>query len=319
MRIYCIGHKNPDLDSITASISVAYLFNKINEYKREMMMDDDNNIYIPILSKNAKIDRLSREIIKKSFMNLPERREIMETDNVFLVDHSERRQLEDGINDKNIMGLIDHHMGGDIEVKSEGKIVWRVGATNTIIYKLYRKNGIYIPDNISKLMIYSILMDTKMGRSNYVEDDREAIEDLTRQTKMELEEYRKRLGEIIGKLRYEREDYVNNMRMVRYRGEKIGIGSIEILKVGELEKELEWEDMGKYIIIMNGIMDGKSVICVSDREKMGELMERYLRGMRYERRGREYMVEMNISRKRLIEYLDGLEERDGLEGRDVEV
>ncbi|MBQ9059286.1 MAG: putative manganese-dependent inorganic diphosphatase [Atopobiaceae bacterium] len=85
---------------------------------------------------------------------------------VILVDHAERAQTVDGIEEAEIMEIIDHHRVGNIETNSP--LYYRcqpVGCTCTIIYEMYQEQGVEIPPSIAGLMMSAILSDTLCFRS----------------------------------------------------------------------------------------------------------------------------------------------------------
>ncbi len=85
---------------------------------------------------------------------------------VILVDHAEVSQMVDGMDQAEILEVIDHHRVGTLE--TPGPIFYRlqpVGCTCTIIYEMFQENGIEIPANIAGLMMSAILSDTLCFRS----------------------------------------------------------------------------------------------------------------------------------------------------------
>ena len=85
---------------------------------------------------------------------------------VILVDHAEVSQMVDGMDEAEILEVIDHHRVGTLE--TPGPIFYRlqpVGCTCTIIYEMFQENGIEIPANIAGLMMSAILSDTLCFRS----------------------------------------------------------------------------------------------------------------------------------------------------------
>ncbi|MGN8688669.1 putative manganese-dependent inorganic diphosphatase [Atopobiaceae bacterium HCP3S3_F7] len=85
---------------------------------------------------------------------------------VILVDHNERSQAVDGLEQAVIMEIIDHHRIGSIETSAPAYFRnMPVGCTCTIIYGIYRENGVEIPANIAGLMLSAILSDTLAFRS----------------------------------------------------------------------------------------------------------------------------------------------------------
>ena len=85
---------------------------------------------------------------------------------VILVDHNERSQAVDGIEEAEIIEIIDHHILGDIETVSP--ITFRnqpVGCTATIINQMYEENEIEVPREIAGILCGAIISDTLLFRS----------------------------------------------------------------------------------------------------------------------------------------------------------
>lgn len=85
---------------------------------------------------------------------------------VILVDHNERSQAVDGIEEAELLGIIDHHRISDVHTQKP--IMFRadpVGCTGTIIVGLYREAGIAIPREVAGLLLAGLLYDTLILRS----------------------------------------------------------------------------------------------------------------------------------------------------------
>ena len=85
---------------------------------------------------------------------------------VILVDHNERSQAVDGLDEAELLGIIDHHRVADIYTNKP--IMFRadpVGCTATIIAGLYHEAGIPIPREAAGLMLAGLLFDTLILRS----------------------------------------------------------------------------------------------------------------------------------------------------------
>ncbi len=85
---------------------------------------------------------------------------------VILVDHNEKSQAVDGIEEADILEIIDHHRLGSISTMSP--VYFRnqpLGCTATIIYTIYQENGVKVPPQIAGLLCSAILSDTLMFRS----------------------------------------------------------------------------------------------------------------------------------------------------------
>ena len=85
---------------------------------------------------------------------------------VIMVDHNQPSQSVDGIDEANILEVIDHHnlgtLGTNIPISFRSM---PVGCTCTIIYRLFREAHEEIPPNIAGIMLSSILSDTLLFKS----------------------------------------------------------------------------------------------------------------------------------------------------------
>jgi len=85
---------------------------------------------------------------------------------VILVDHNEQSQAVDGIEEADLLGIIDHHRIADVHTNRP--IMFRadpVGCTGTIIVGLYHEAGIPIPREAAGLLLAGLLYDTLILRS----------------------------------------------------------------------------------------------------------------------------------------------------------
>lgn len=110
---------------------------------------------------------------------------------VILVDHNMRAQSVDGLDEAEILEIIDHHNIGDINTSSP--INFRnmsVGAVNTIIYYLYRENNVKITKEMASLMLSGIISDTLLLKSpTTTEKDRIVANELAKIAKLDLNAY----------------------------------------------------------------------------------------------------------------------------------
>lgn len=85
---------------------------------------------------------------------------------VILLDHNERSQTVDGIDEAEVLEIIDHHRIGDIQTGSP--IYFKndtVGSTATLVASMYFENGIMPAKKIAGLMYSAIISDTLNLRS----------------------------------------------------------------------------------------------------------------------------------------------------------
>ncbi|MDD5940325.1 MAG: putative manganese-dependent inorganic diphosphatase [Lachnospiraceae bacterium] len=110
---------------------------------------------------------------------------------VILVDHNERSQAVDGLEEAEILEIIDHHRIGTLE--TSGPVYFRnepVGCTATIIYSMFHEHSVEIPQQIAGLLLSAILSDTLMFHSpTCTMVDKAAAEDLAKIAGENIEEY----------------------------------------------------------------------------------------------------------------------------------
>lgn len=85
---------------------------------------------------------------------------------VIQVDHNERSQAIDGIEEAEILEIVDHHRVADIQ--TVGPVLFRaepVGCTATIVAKCYKEYGVEIPADMAGLMLGAIISDTLLFKS----------------------------------------------------------------------------------------------------------------------------------------------------------
>lgn len=90
----------------------------------------------------------------------------MDKKQMILVDHNEADQAIAGINEVEVMEIIDHHKLGTIETIKP--VIVRnqpVGCTATIIYQMYVENNIEISATMAGLLCSAIISDTLLFRS----------------------------------------------------------------------------------------------------------------------------------------------------------
>jgi manganese-dependent inorganic pyrophosphatase len=109
---------------------------------------------------------------------------------VALVDHNERSQSVEGLEEAEIVSIVDHHRIYDI--RTDAPIYVRcepLGSSNTIIFKMCRENMVQIPKPIAGIMCGAILTDTIMFKSpTCTQEDRRAAEVLAERAGVDLNE-----------------------------------------------------------------------------------------------------------------------------------
>ena len=137
--------------------------------------------YFPVLDDDGKyLGVLSR----RNLLNLRRKQ-------LILVDHNEKSQAAEGLEEAEVLEIIDHHRIGSLE--TDNPVYFRnmpVGCTCTIIYQMYQENGVEIDPATAGLMLSAILSDTLMFRSPTCTPlDEQAARALAKVAGVELEPY----------------------------------------------------------------------------------------------------------------------------------
>ncbi len=110
---------------------------------------------------------------------------------VILVDHNELEQSAEGLEEAEIIEIVDHHRIGNISTKNPINFrTMSVGSTNTIIYQMYQENNIEIPKDIAGLMLSGILSDTlALTSPTTTEMDKQVVHELAAIVDMDYHQY----------------------------------------------------------------------------------------------------------------------------------
>ena len=161
--IYVTGHKTPDTDTVCSAILYAKLLSALGYDARPRVLGPVNNE--------------TKFILEQAGAEVPETLVDASGLNLVLVDHSETIQSAEGIEDANIVSIIDHH--GDGSVTTGSPLIYDarpIGSTATIIWLRYRSYGVEVDAQSAALIIGAILSDTS-GLKNAMTSlaDREAV------------------------------------------------------------------------------------------------------------------------------------------------
>ena len=146
---------------------------------REVVLKHRDSCY-PILDENDKVVG----VLTRYHLLRPRRKRVV------LVDHNEAAQSVPGLEEAEILEIIDHHRLADIQttnpiyVRNEP-----VGSTNTIIASMFQDRGLMPSEAMAGMMAAAILSDTVMFKSPTCTDrDRRTAERMARIANVSLEE-----------------------------------------------------------------------------------------------------------------------------------
>ncbi len=162
---------------------------------------------------------------------------------VVLVDHNEWSQAVDGIEEAEVLGIIDHHRIADVHTNKP--IMFRadpVGCTGTIIAGLYHEAGIAIPREAAGLLLAGLLYDTLILRSPTCtpRDERTAAE-LAQITGEDIEQFGQELFAAAAADLNERPAEVlltSDFKEFTVSDTKIAIGTVETASPATIEKRI---------------------------------------------------------------------------------
>ncbi|MED4531735.1 manganese-dependent inorganic pyrophosphatase [Metabacillus fastidiosus] len=159
-KVLIFGHKSPDTDTICSAIAYAELKNKLGVNAEPVRLGEINGETKYALD-HFKVDvpRLVEKVAA-------------EAKNVILVDHNERQQSAEDIDQVRVLEVIDHHRIANFETSDP--LYYRaepVGCTATILNKLYKENGIEIRKEIAGLMLSAIISDSLLFKSPTCTDE----------------------------------------------------------------------------------------------------------------------------------------------------
>lgn len=168
-KILVVGHRNPDNDSISAAVGYAHLKNALAardgeaeavEYVPARLgplpvesawLLERNNIPEPVLIDSVNpVERDGETVVQK----------------VILVDHNEVAQAAPGIENAEVVEIIDHHRIADVTTANPILFLnLPIGSTATLVTLQFRQTGIDLPDSIAQMLLSAILTDTVIMKS----------------------------------------------------------------------------------------------------------------------------------------------------------
>ncbi|MDP0493760.1 MAG: putative manganese-dependent inorganic diphosphatase [Fusobacterium sp. JB021] len=188
MKVYANLFETISLISQSLSISSLINKNKYYSFKIDDFLHDIRDIMkeatqtnFPVTNKDGSVYGTIRT---KNLINFTRKK-------VILVDHNEKSQSVDGLQDARILEVVDHHKFGnfftDEPVKIKAEIV---GSTCTIVYGLFKEHKIKPSKEIAGLMLSAIISDTLMFKSpTCTKKDMEAVNELSKLSG--VEDYKK--------------------------------------------------------------------------------------------------------------------------------
>jgi len=180
-----------------------------SKYRCVMIVDDDNHL-IGVITRSDLLEPIQKQVV--------------------LVDHNEISQAVNGIEDADILEIIDHHRVGDISTIRPITVYNEpIGSTCTIIASQIFLHRIEMIQDIAGALLSGILSDTLLlTLSTTTEKDREIAQKLAGVAELDLTTFGKELlassMNIQGKS--PREILFHDFKTYHFDGKKIGVNQI---------------------------------------------------------------------------------------------
>lgn len=183
----------------------------------------------------------------KRYMGILSRRHVLKPSKkkVILVDHNEFEQSAEGINEAEVLEIVDHHKIGSISTTYP--ISFRnepLGSTNTIIYEMYKEKNIEIPEDVAGLIMSGIISDTLFFKSpTTTEKDRKYAEELAEKLDVDLDKYAYDMFKEGTSLKGMTKDeiFFSDYKEFEHKGIKFGISQVFTMDINEIMTEEEEE------------------------------------------------------------------------------
>ncbi len=295
-EVIVIGHTNPDTDSIVSAIAYARL-----------KVGLEGGSYVA--GRCGELNEETKYVLKLANLDEPELVEDLSGKRVILVDHNEFSQGCKGIENAEILEIVDHHKLNFSYPVPIYVLTEPLGSTATIITKLYLREGIEISKELALALLGAILSDTVVLRSSTTtETDKKLAEKLAEIARIEdLEhfgiELKRRKASMANKSA--REVIIEDFKEFDFPKGKVGIGQVELVDFEEVESRKEelikaMESLRKEkgftllaLMATNIIKGDTRLLCVGQIEKVEEAF-----GKKVE--GNEVYLESVMSRKKEV-------------------
>lgn len=247
-------------DIITRENLVVFNENDYMDDVKETMLDTNFRAY-PVIND------------KDEFLGLVSRRHLLNPSkkNVVLVDHNEFAQSADGIEESNIVEIVDHHKIGGIATDLPISVkISPVGCCSTIIYNLFKESNVEVPKEIAGLLLSAILSDTLIFKSpTTTELDKEAVLELAKIADVDYEAYGMDMFKAGTSLdEFSIEEIVNmDFKEFNMSGKRVGIGQVMTLDIDSILNKKD-----EYLSYINSTEYDMLVLAITDIIKEGSYL-----------------------------------------------
>jgi len=154
-------------------------YETIDDVKKNILTSDHDRF--PVVDEDGKV---ISTISRSNLIDFSRKK-------VILVDHNERNQSIIGVEEAEIIEVIDHHRVAEIQTATPLYLrIEPVGCTATIVAKMYHENKIPIPRVMAGLMLSAIISDTLLFNSpTCTKEDRTIARKLGKMLAIDVKSY----------------------------------------------------------------------------------------------------------------------------------
>ncbi len=201
---------------------------------------------------------------------------------VILVDHNERNQSIIGVEEAEIIEVIDHHRVAEIQTATPLYLrIEPVGCTATIVAKMYHEHQVVIPKDMAGLMLSAIISDTLLFNSpTCTKDDRIIARELAKILNFDLKSYGEKMLVAGSNLKemHPSEIITTDKKLFTMGSYKIGVSQINTgdfrgifdkldAVLLEMNKTCEEESLDLAILMVTDIILGGSELIIAGEAK----------------------------------------------------
>ena len=245
-----------DLEALVTDITPQVM----EVHYRAAVAVDDNKAPIGIMTRTDLINPVPRRVL--------------------LVDHAERGQSVPGVEEAQVVEILDHHHVGNIETRLPIPATFDpVGSTATLIVERYEANGIRPEETTAKMLLAAVLSDTVIFNSpTTTERDREVVRYLEGLLDLDAREFGMEMFEASSDVSGLSAGEIVDRDLKEYAlgdGSAMSISQIETVGAGLLERKdellgaLEEVRRGNgylfaALMVTDIISQGTELLCVGD-------------------------------------------------------
>ena len=193
---------------------------------------------------------------KQNYVGMFSRRNLLNAQKkqLILVDHNEKSQAVNNVDEAEILEIVDHHRLGSLETIAP--VYFRnqpLGSTSTIIYQIYQEKNVEISKQMAGILCAAIVSDTLMFRSpTCTQLDVAAAKELAAIAEIEIESFANEMFTAGSDFDNKTEDEILNQDFkIFYLGD-LSFGVAQVSAMGQSELDKVRERVEKKLVVMCG-------------------------------------------------------------------